>query len=119
HIAVVFALEGWITERLEFFTREAPGTSRQAVGSAVAIRDFLDRAPIFRPLHLGQLLQRADLAERYLGLVQLRVQSADITEGQDPGLHDMMQLREMQPARCRSSKARVVRKVGAPHGPQI
>src|SRR5713101_6881085 len=56
HTAVVFALEGWIAERLEFFAREPPRTARQAVCPAAAIRDFLDSAPILRPFHLGQLL---------------------------------------------------------------
>jgi len=57
HCVVVFALEGRITGGLELFAGEMQRTAGQAVGSSVAVRDFLDRAPIFRPFHLGQLLQ--------------------------------------------------------------
>jgi hypothetical protein len=59
------------------------------------------------------------LAERYLGLIQLRVESADVVKRQDPGLQEAAQLREMRPT-CRSSrKTRIVREIGAPHAPQI
>src|SRR5882762_5636938 len=56
-IAVMFALEGGLAERLEFFAREMPRATRKPVGSAIAVRDFLDGAPILRPLHLGEPLQ--------------------------------------------------------------
>src|SRR5882672_9542624 len=59
---------------------------------------------------------RAGSAECYLGLVQLRVQSTDVTEGQYPGLNDVMQRREMRFACPRRVEARIVSEIGAPHG---
>jgi len=99
--AVVLALKGGLTERIEFLVREAPGTAGQTVAAAVAVGNLLDRTPIFGPLHLGELLQRPHLAERDLGFVQLCVECADIGKGQNPVLHDAMQFGEIRPARCR------------------
>src|SRR5262249_45756696 len=82
---------------------------------AVAVGDLLDRAPIFGPLHFGELLQRAHLAESDLGLVQLRIERADIGEGQDPVLHDAMQFcdfaRRAAAVAKRSSSARSGRRI--------
>jgi hypothetical protein len=69
-----------------------------------------------RGVSFGELLQRAHLAKRDLGLVQLRIKGA--AEGQDPIPHDAMQFREIRPARPRGRKTRVVRQIGAPHRPQ-
>ncbi len=115
----MLALKGGLTERIEFLARETPGTAGQTVVAAVAVGDILDRTPIFGPLHFGELLQRAHFAKRDLGLVQLRIECADIGKGQDPVLHDAVQFGEIRPARCRGRKARVVGEVGAPHRPQI
>jgi hypothetical protein len=48
----------------------------------------------------------------------LRIERADIGKGQNPGLHDAMQFREIRPARHRGRKTRVVRQIGAPHRAQ-
>jgi hypothetical protein len=75
--SVVFALEGWIAERLELFARETPRTARQAVYPPVAVRDFLDCAPIFRPFQDMDFRGRPNpRVERPLELIASKAQSA-------------------------------------------
>jgi hypothetical protein len=48
----------------------------------------------------------------------LRIERAEIGEGQDPVLHDAMQFREIRLARCRGGKTRIVGQIGSPHRPR-
>src|SRR5215471_14988654 len=92
---VVLALKRGLPGWCEPFVRKAPRTPWQAVAAAIAVGNLLDRTPILSPFHFGELLQRAHLAKRDLGLVQLRIEGADIAKGQDPVLHDAVQFREI------------------------
>src|SRR5271155_2633869 len=96
--AVVLTLIGGLAEWRKPFALEMPRAAWQPVGAAVAVGDLLDRIPIFSPLHFGELLQRAHLAKRDLGLVQLCIERANIGKGQDPVLPDAVQFREIRAA---------------------